>query len=155
MPPAKVVVLGSGALLLVLGYAVASIAEGQPSTPIAIGAIGTLEGAPSAAVRAELATALEEVGGFRVTPGPRADYVIRGSVLRLASHDVPGGHEVQCEVSLIVSDARGERVRALLTGRAGARGGGQTEVRDAALRAAIRSAIRPLPSGLASARGEL
>jgi hypothetical protein len=153
MPSTKVVVVGSGALLVVAGYAVASIAEGQTATPIAIGTIGAHAGATSDAVRLELESALEQAGGFHIVPNARADYVIRGAVVRLDDRDIPGGHEVQCEVSLLVSDARGERVRALLTGRAGARGGGAIErVRGAAIRAAMRSAIRPLPNGLATPR---
>lgn len=153
MPSTKVVVLMSGALLVVAGYAVASIAEGQTAMPIAVGAIGGHAGATSGSVRLELESALEAAGGFHVVPDAQADYVIRGAVVRLDDRELPGGREVQCEVSLIVSDAHGGRVHALLTGRAGARGDGAIErVRAAAVRAALRSAIRPLPDGLV-ARG--
>ncbi len=61
--------------------------------------------------------------------------------------------EVDCEVSLILADARGGSVRVMLSGRAGARGGADGDgVERAAVGAAVRGALRPLPRTLRTLR---
>lgn len=77
------------------------------------------------------------------SPG-RARYVVTGSVTELDTHATDAGHEVRIAVSIIVAD-RGGSVRAMLAGRAGARGDLAPDRLTAdALRAAVRSAMRPL-----------
>jgi hypothetical protein len=137
---------------LVAGYAsVSTTADAQLATPIAVGTVGSngQRAEDRAAFHDALTTELASVGTLRVTEPRRARYIVRGSVVRLERRPLSRGHEVQCEVSLIVSEARGETVRLTLMGRAGARGEGAVErVERLALQAALRSAIRPLPNGL-------
>ncbi len=58
---------------------------------------------------------------------------------------VEGSLEVRCEVSLVVTEARGGSIRAMLRGRGGARGSGDAaRLSNDALRAAVRGALRPL-----------
>lgn len=75
-------------------------------------------------------------------PG-RARYVVTGSVTELRSRSTADGHEVHIAVSIVVAD-RGGSVRAMLAGRAGATGDDVEQLTENALRAAVRSAIRPL-----------
>jgi hypothetical protein len=75
-------------------------------------------------------------------PG-RARYVVTGSVTELDARSTADGHEVRIAVSIIVAD-RGGSVRAMLAGRAGATGDDIERLTENALRAAVRSAIRPL-----------
>ena len=81
----------------------------------------------------------------------------RDRAVRVAVGETGGaeGLEVRCEVSLVVADARGGAVRAMLRGRAGARGGTDAaRLQGNALRAAVRGALRPLAQhGHALARG--
>ena len=83
----------------------------------------------------------------RVVAPQSAELVLRGSVTRLRRGVVDGQLEVRCEVSVVVSDARGGSIRAMLTGRAGARGGEDADrLSRNALLAAVRGALRPLAS---------
>jgi hypothetical protein len=114
---------------------------------IAVGEIAARDGGPRAAqaLSRALVEALEAQPSIHVAPPPRADLVVRGSLVRLDRHAVEGGVEVRCEVSLIVAEARGGSIRAMLRGRGGARGGGDpARLSNAALRAAVRGALRPL-----------
>ncbi|HEY8428791.1 MAG TPA: hypothetical protein VIL20_10470 [Sandaracinaceae bacterium] len=98
-----------------------------------------------------LVEALEQQPSIDLAPARRADLVLRGSISRWERRRVAGQLEVRCEVSLIVSEARGGSILAMLHGRGGARGAGDvTRLSSDALRAAVRGALRPL-----SARSEL
>src|SRR5689334_11198638 len=65
---------------------------------------------------------LAQAGALRLAPTERdARWVVRGSVTQLERSQAAGDVEVSCAVSLVVSDARGGNVRAMLQGRARAR----------------------------------
>jgi hypothetical protein len=127
-----------------------SPAYGQPGRghlPVAIGDIS------SPALRQALSSELVNVGGLRLESQSRARYVVQGSLTRLERRDIDRGMEVDCEVSLILADARGGAVRLMLSGRAGARGGTDgVAVERAAVEAAVRGALRPLPRTLRTLR---
>ena len=75
----------------------------------------------------------------------RAELELRGSVAELQRRSTHDGVEVRARVTVIVADARGGAVRAMLTGRAGARGGGDVDrLSRNALRGAVRGALRSL-----------
>ncbi|MCS6800062.1 MAG: hypothetical protein NZ898_16350, partial [Myxococcota bacterium] len=81
----------------------------------------------------------------RVTPPRRARLVVDGTLTRFERAHEGDDVEVRCAVSLVVHDARAGAVRAVLTGRAGARAARDSEaLRRVALRAAIRGALRGL-----------
>ena len=140
---------------LVLGYVWLPVAPafGQSgrSTPIAVGSTGSAVAPPGmeGVLRSALSEEIASLGGVRLEEPAHARFVVQGAVTRLERRDARPGVEVQCEVSLVVSDARGGAVRVMLSGRAGARG---TEAGDAveraALQAAVRGALRPLPRAL-------
>ncbi len=127
-----------------------SPAYGQPGRghlPVAIGDIS------SPTLRRAIEGELENLGGFRVENQRHARFVVQGSLTRLDRRDAPHGMEVDCEVSLILADARGGAVRLMLSGRAGARGGADHQaVERAAVEAAVRGALRPLPRTLREMR---
>jgi len=104
------------------------------------------------ALRDALSEELDVLGGVRLIRRGSARYVVHGSVTRLERHDVPGGVEVQAEVSLILADASGGAVRAMLQGRAGARGGNLRRLEEVAVQAAVRGALRPLPDSIRALR---
>ncbi len=80
-----------------------------------------------------------------VVPAPRAELELRGVVAELRHQTLHDIVEVRARVTVVVADARGGAVRAMLTGRAGARGGGDVDrLSQNALRAAVRGALRSL-----------
>lgn len=144
----------SGALALVISWSVLAAAHAAGDAPptIAIGETAAQVG--GAAVAGALSTSIERAiearRDVRLAPDARrARWVVRGSVVRLERRSVADGLEVRCEVSLIVADARGGSVRAMLAGRAGARGVDDPDrLAQAALDAAVRGALRPLGTQL-------
>jgi len=75
----------------------------------------------------------------------RAQLELRGTVAEVTRRTVHDGVEIRARVMVVVSDARGGAVRAMVTGRAGARGGADpAQLRRNALRAAVRGALRSL-----------
>lgn len=141
MPRATKLAARSCAIVLALvlcGVGAAADAQGR-SLRVAVGAVGS-EGLSDA-----LTEAIETHPGVDLAPVPRAEVVLRGSIVRWERHRVANQTEVRCEVSVIVADARGGSIRAMLRGRGGARGGGSAErLSHDALRAAVRGALRPL-----------
>ena len=133
-----------------------AFAEGRAARnapTVAVGPTGSNAGGREAAgaLRDALSEELVALGDVRVEPRRRARFVVHGSVTRLERHRVPDGVEVQCEVSLIVSDASGGNVRAMLSGRAGARGStSPRHLEEVAVQAAVRGALRPLRTQLRS-----
>jgi len=125
-------------------------AYGQPGRghlPVAIGDIG------SPALRQALSSEIESLGGLRLANPEHARYVVQGSLTRLDRRTIEHGMQVDCEVSLVLADARGGAVRMMLSGRAGARGGLDGDaVERAAVEAAVRGALRPLPRTLRTLR---
>ena len=109
------------ALLVVLSPEVASPQRGST---IEVGDVSApAPNAGPAAIR-ELRRALE---GAALTMGrgrqSRGALVLAGAVTRLEQERRGGRLRVRCEISVVVSEARGGQVRALLTGRAMTEGG--------------------------------
>ncbi|MGE0786087.1 MAG: hypothetical protein AB7S26_10390 [Sandaracinaceae bacterium] len=116
-------------------------------------AVGEIGGAEQGELRSALTDALRADPDLRLTPRASAELVVSGSVLRSEERRTEGRLRVDCAVSVIVSDARSGAILAMLEGRAGAIGGEPHALHRNALRAAVRGALRPLPSqGRALAR---
>lgn len=137
--------LGSAFVCLVVSVEV--LAQAGPSRlAVAIGDTGALVGgAPAAEALSEaLEAALEDRADLRVADARHARFVVTASVTELTERDSGAEREVRCAVSVVVAD-RGGSVRAMLAGRAGARGEDDTDVlAERALFAAVRGALRPL-----------
>ncbi|MEC7524922.1 MAG: hypothetical protein VYE22_33890 [Myxococcota bacterium] len=144
---------GAVAAMAVLYASHPSSAQRDRAVRVAVGETG---GAQRQALAGAISEALDRAPDVRLAPAGRADLVVRGSIVRLERTRVAEGLEVRCEVSLVVADARGGAVRAMLRGRAGARGGTDVaRLQGNALRAAVRGALRPLAQhGHALARGQ-
>lgn len=147
--------LGAAMLAMAPLYASPSAAQRLTVTSVAVGEVGLAEGssAESRALREALMLELDQLSGVHLTAARRARYVVRGSVVRLDTEPSEEGHRVRCEVSLIVAERRGGTVRMMLTGRAAAEGPRGTEqLRETALAAAVRGALRPLGRTLVAIR---
>lgn len=150
---ARATTLGAG-LAMALTCIAAWPTRADSGPPVRV-ALGELEGAAAgdAAFSDALRGALRGTPDVRITDRGHAQLVLRGSVVALERREVEGSLEIRCEVSVIVADARGGSIRAMLRGRAGARGADEDTLSRDALRAAARSALRPLASsGRALAR---
>ncbi|MEM9069892.1 MAG: hypothetical protein AAGE52_15375 [Myxococcota bacterium] len=117
--------------------------EAQSATAIAIGATS---GPEESMMRRALSEELGNLRRLRVTSERRARWVLRGSVTRLDVQQDGDRNQIDCEVSLVVAE-RGN-VRMMLSGRAAARGAHVDRLRDSAIRAAVRGALRPLEQNL-------
>ena len=97
-------------------------------------------------IRGAMHEVLEGTPEVRVVSRGRAELELRGTVAELERREHHDGLEIRARVTVIVADARGGAVRAMLTGRAGARGGSDSErLSQNALRGAVRGALRSLP----------
>jgi len=101
------------------------------------------------ALRRALVRELGELGAVRVAPRSRARYVVDGAVTRMTRDTRGSRARVRCSVSLLVSEARGGRVRMMLSGSAAARGTADGALEHTAMRAAVRGALRSLHDSLA------
>lgn len=147
--------LGAAMFAMAPLYASPGAAQRLSVTSVAVGELGTTTGAATStgALRDALTHELDRLAGVRLTPTRRARYVVRGSVVRLETEASEQGHRVQCEVSLIVAERRGGTVRMMLSGRAAAEGPrGADRLRETALAAAVRGALRPLGRTLVAMR---
>lgn len=137
------------AMVVVCAYS----ARGRADRRVVRVAVGDVAGHGLAeAMRDELGRNPE----VRVVAPQRAELVLEGTLTQLRRRVVDGELEVRCEVSVIVSDARGGALRAMLTGRAGARGGNDVDrLSRNALVAAVRGALRPLASTGARLAGDV
>lgn len=142
-------VVPSVVMLVAIGHL--ALVSAQRTTGVAIQDTGaTIGGAPAAAaLDGALHEALQSEAGLRIEGRPsRARYVITGSIVEWNTREVVDGHEFRCGVSIVVADSHGA-VRAMLSGRAAARGEGDvSSLSSRALLAATRSALRPLATGL-------
>lgn len=118
-------------------------------TAIAIGDFASLAGHAGTDNELELAIRSALASHPQVTVSPDASharFIVTGSLVEM-SHRVltQGESEVRCRVSIVVADARGGSVRAMLEGRAGVRGGGtEAAMRRSAMRGAVASALRSI-----------
>jgi len=135
--------------LVVMGHL--ALASAQRAAGVVIQDTGAAVGGPSAAAALDgaLHEALGAETGLRIEGRhERARYVITGSIVEWNTREVIDGHEFRCGVSIVVADSHGS-VRAMLSGRAAARGEGDVgSLSSRALLAATRSALRPLAEGL-------
>ncbi len=135
-----------GAIALT-SMAALSVSDAQASPTrvldVAVGATAARAGDATTgdALHAALVAAIEERPDLRLVDSRRADVVLRGSVTRLAAPNPEDG--VSCEVQIVVADRQGN-VRAMLNGRARARGRDADRLRRSVIRGAARGAIRPL-----------
>nr|MDQ3034698.1 hypothetical protein [Myxococcota bacterium] len=109
----------SGALALVMCWSVlfAAHAAGDAPPSIAVGETAAQVGGPelAGALSSSIERAISGRRDVRLSHDERrARWVVRGSVVQLDRRELADGIEVRCEVSLIVSDARGGSVRAML-----------------------------------------
>ena len=111
---------------------------------VAVGEIEAARPALADELSGALEDALREHDDVRLTTTRGAELVLRGSLVSVERRRVDRQLEVRCEISLIVADARGGAIRAMLRGRAGARGGDPRRLYENALRAAVRGALRRL-----------
>jgi hypothetical protein len=149
---ARALTLAFTVAIFVSGGAItAEMVSAQRATAVSIGDTGAAVGGPHAA--AALDTALH--AALATHPGVRVEgrvdharYVVTGSIVEWSNRAIGADHEIRCGVSIIVTDAHGS-VRAMLSGRAGARGeGNPDQLAERALLAATRSALRPLGAEL-------
>ena len=148
---ARAVTLALTVTLFVSGGAVATLVSAQRATAVSIGDSGALVGGPNAAAALDTAlhAALASHPGVRVEgTAAHARFVVTGSIVEWSNRAVFDGHEIRCRVSIVVTDSHGS-VRAMLSGRAGARGEGDSQqLAERTLLAAPRSALRPLGAEL-------
>ena len=133
------------------------VAETQPGRGIAVGEVSAgRSGAGPAAVSA-LRRALE--GAARTVTRQRRPWrpvVLTGAVSRFERARRGSRLVVECEVSLVVMEATGGQMRAVLTGRASSEGGLPVSSRDLVgieegiVATAAESALSNLPSILAT-----
>ena len=139
--------IGLGSALVCLAFAVQVFAQSGPSRlAVAIGDTGAVVGGDdaAAALGEALAAALEDRDDLRISDAGHARYVVTASVTELTARDAGAEREVRIAVSVVVAD-RGGSVRAMLAGRAGARGEDTADVlAERAMLAAVRGALRPL-----------
>ena len=136
-----------GLLMAVLFLVDVPLASGSRTTNVAVGSV---TGPSGDSLRRALAQELESAPGVRLTQSRRASFVVAASVTRLDEVESRQRLELECEVSVFVSDRRGGAVRFILQGRAAARGAPTQRLRDTVIRAAVRGALRPLERGLAT-----
>lgn len=97
------------------------------------------------AIEAAMREAIASTPEIDLVPAGQAQLELRGTVAELSRSQLHDGMEVRARVTVVVADAHGGAVRAMLTGRAGARGGADVDrLSENALRAAVRGALRSL-----------
>lgn len=123
-------------------------AQARARTSVVVGEMGARQGGPGAQedLSSAMRTVLASHPNVTLAEDRRsARFLVSGSVVELDEHEVGDEHEVRCRVSIIVADARGGSVRAMLEGRAGVRGGDdEASLRRTAVRGAVQSALRSL-----------
>ena len=121
-------------------------ASAEPA--VAVGEVHA--GLPWTEYSAPLKTALLD-GIARAELGPaREKFVLSATLESLAAERVGKGTRASAVVSLVLRSARRQTLHAVLTGRATAEANDSNlnELRNDALRAAVRSALRRLPEAL-------
>lgn len=151
------VVVGSSVLVMAFAMTASLDAQARPRgraplpqrPAIAVGDAGARVGGVHASTELEhaLRTALATHPSVTLSADrTHARFVVTGSVVELSAHALAEGErEIRCRVSLVVADAHGGAVRAMLEGRAGVRGGGTEDaMRRSAVRGAVTSALRSI-----------
>lgn len=145
-PSARDVMMFTLVLIQPFAWAVpATTASGDGAQEIRVAVGEMLAGEHERALSTTVGEVIEAQPGVRLAPAPSAELVLRGSVVRWDQRRVHDDLEIRCEVSMVVAEARGGSIRAMLRGRGGARGrNAEGALRRDALRAAVRGALRPL-----------
>jgi hypothetical protein len=119
---------------------------GEP--PVTVGEVSA--GTPSGEFSIPLRTALNEGVARLSLAAPRDRFVLSATLLRLDAEQVGRGARASAEVSLVLRRARQQTLYAVIKGNATAEAPDSSvgELRDDALRAAVRSALRRLPEAL-------
>lgn len=153
-PLATWLTAASVAFVQMCAPALPALADGGRTSIVAVGETGAQTASPgdAGALHDALVREIGRLEGLRLAETRRARYVVGGSVTRLDRRANGRDVEVRCEVSLVVADARGGSIRMMLSGSAGARGDDAETLAHAALEAAVRGALRPLPSSLGALR---
>jgi hypothetical protein len=140
------------ALLISFSIALSSAPAGATEPRVTLGEVSgrTQGGEYTRSLRAALA---EE---FSPTNVPRASgrdrFVLSVTLVKLSAEHKDGNARATAVVSMTLTRARGNTLYALLSGRATAEESSPNvdSVRDSALRAAVRSALRRLPDAVSS-----
>lgn len=115
-------------------------------------ALRVVSATPDPALAVPLRTAVEEalaaIDTVDVASDGRPGFLLDATVTRLSTSTLSVGRRIDCEVSIVVSDARRHAVRGVLTGRSHVVGDEGTSLEHVALRAAARGALRSLPTAL-------
>lgn len=127
---------------LVLPVGVKGHARGAPLT-VAVAELSGTSRATEEALRTAVTTNLASVRGYRIGPLRDADLVLRGGV-KTHRYGQGDGRGVRCEVSIVLADRRGGRIKMILSGKARAQGGFDDVLASAAVRAAVKGAFAPL-----------
>ncbi len=112
-------------------------------------ALGSLAGPSTAQLTFARAveTELQALQTIDVRPDEHAEFVVRGSVVRLTT----GVEHSDCEVSLIIAERRNGAIRGALQGRARVEDHNVWQARQRSVEAAVRGALRGLPDALRGA----
>lgn len=117
-------------------------------------ALRVVSATPDPALALPLRTAVEEalaaIETVAVEPDGRAGFLLDATVTRLSTATMAVGQRIDCEVSIVISDARRHSVRGVLTGRSHVVGDAGTTLERAAIRAAARGALRSLHAAIAA-----
>jgi hypothetical protein len=131
---------------LVLGFLGAVVVPRSSSAAderIAIGEVAVAAAAsPPGVDRATLKSAAE--GEIRTLDASHVKHKVVVSLSVIGASDAP----VAVSVNALVRDGRTGAMIAIIEGRARAEGGGNVELRRAVLRAAVRTAVRQIPSAV-------
>jgi hypothetical protein len=119
---------------------------GEP--PVAVGEVSGRT--PSGEFSIPLRSALDEGVASLTVSAPRDRFVLSATLLRLEAEQVGRGARASAEVSLVLRRAREQTLYAVIKAHATAEAADSSlgEMRDDALRAAVRSALRRLPEAL-------
>lgn len=117
-------------------------------------ALRVVSATPDPALALPLRTAMEEalasIDVQAPATGERAGFLLDATVTRMSSAELAVGHRVDCEVSIIIEDARRHSVLGVLTGRSHVIGDAGRTLEQAAIRAAARGALRSLSTAIAA-----
>jgi len=101
------------------------------------------------ALAGPLRIAVEEaLRSIDVSGANRPGFVLDVSVTSLTTESLAVGERIDCEVSILVEDARRHAIRGVLTGRAHVIGDSSSALAETAVRAAARGAMRSLPTAI-------
>lgn len=126
-----------------ISFVSVSASAAEPPAPIAVGEIAENAGIDSAAVRATAEGEIAEIDVSKLPPKRRV--IVSLSVARSAI-----GDGVACHVNAMLRDAKSGAMIAIIEAGAQAQGASSDEAVKTVAHAAVRSAMRRIPTALAS-----